>query len=181
MVSASLLLGALLLVVLIQRATELRLARRNEAWARARGAREFGADHYPAFFLLHGAWLLLWPIEALAGGPRLAAGWPLWLALFAAAEALRYWAIGTLGPRWNTRILVLPGAAPIERGPYRWLAHPNYVAVVIELAALPLVFGAWRAALVIGLANLALLLGVRIPAEIRALAWGSELTSRPAA
>jgi methyltransferase len=180
MVSALLLL-ALLVVVMIQRAAELRVARRNEGWARARGAREFGAGHYPAFFLLHGAWLLLWPIEAVRGGPQLAAGWPLWLTLFAAAEALRYWAITTLGPRWHTRILVLPGAAPIDRGPYRWLNHPNYVAVVIELAALPLVFGAWRTALVIGLANLALLLLVRIPVEMQALAWGSAVTSRRAA
>ncbi len=172
MVSAQVLLAALLAVVLVQRATELRLARRNEAWARARAAREFGARHYPAFFVLHGAWLLGWPLEAmLGGGPTLGPGWWLWLLLFAAAEALRYWAIGALGPRWNTRILVVPGLAPVDRGPYRFLDHPNYVAVVVELAALPLVFGAWRTALVIGLANLVLLGAVRIPAETRALAW----------
>ena len=171
MVSAQVLLAALLAVVLVQRAVELRLARRNEAQARSSGAREFGAAHYPAFFLLHGAWLLAWPLEAIAGGPRLGPLWWLWLALFAGAEALRYWAIGSLGARWNTRILVIPGLAPIERGPYRWLRHPNYVAVVIELAALPLVFAAWRTALTIGVLNLALLLVVRIPAEVRALAW----------
>jgi methyltransferase len=173
MVSATVVLWALIGVVAVQRVSELRLARRNEAWARAQGAREYGAGHYPAFFLLHGAWLLLWPLEAWRGGPTLAGGWWLWLLLFAAAEALRYWAIGTLGSRWNTRILVIPGLPPISRGPYRWLRHPNYVAVVIELAALPLVFGAWRTALVVGAANLALLLGVRIPAEMRALAAAS--------
>ncbi len=173
MVSATVVLWALIGVVAVQRVSELRLARRNEAWARAQGAREHGASHYPAFFLLHGAWLLLWPLEAWRGGPTLAGGWWLWLLLFAAAEALRYWAIGTLGSRWNTRILVIPGLSPISRGPYRWLRHPNYVAVVIELAALPLVFGAWRTALVVGAANLALLLGVRIPAEMRALAAAS--------
>jgi methyltransferase len=173
MVSATVVLWALIGVVAVQRVSELRLARRNEAWARAQGAREYGAGHYPAFFLLHGAWLLLWPLEAWRGGPTLAGGWWLWLLLFAAAEALRYWAIGTLGSRWNTRILVIPGLSPISRGPYRWLRHPNYVAVVIELAALPLVFGAWRTALVVGAANLALLLGVRIPAEMRALAAAS--------
>jgi methyltransferase len=173
MVSATVVLWALIGVVAVQRVSELRLARRNEAWARAQGAREYGASHYPAFFLLHGAWLLLWPLEAWRGGPTLAGVWWLWLLLFAAAEALRYWAIGTLGSRWNTRILVIPGLSPISRGPYRWLRHPNYVAVVIELAALPLVFGAWRTALVVGAANLALLLGVRIPAEMRALAAAS--------
>ncbi len=173
MVSATVVLWALIGVVAVQRVSELRLARRNEAWARAQGAREYGAGHYPAFFLLHGAWLLLWPLEAWRGGPTLAGGWWLWLLLFAAAEALRYWAIGTLGSRWNTRILVIPGLSPISRGPYRWLRHPNYVAVVIELAALPLVFGAWRTALVVGAANLALLLGVRIPAEMCALAAAS--------
>lgn len=169
MVNATGLLFGLLAVVAAQRVSELRLARRNEAWARERGAREYGAGHYPAFFLLHGAWLLLWPIEAWRGGPALAPGFGLWLALFVIAEALRYWAIFTLGPRWNTRILVIPGLSPIARGPYRWLRHPNYVAVVLELAALPLVFGAWRTALAIGVANLVILLGVRIPAEMRAL------------
>lgn len=169
MVSATGLLWALIAVVAVQRVSELRLAKRNEAWARQQGAQEQGAGHYPAFFLLHGAWLLLWPLEAWRGGPTLSAYWWLWLLLFAAAEGLRYWAITTLGPRWNTRILVIPGLAPICRGPYRWLRHPNYVAVVIELAALPLVFGAWRTALGIGLANLVILLGVRIPAEMRAL------------
>lgn len=169
MVSATGLLYALIAVVAVQRVSELRLAKRNEAWARQQGAHEYGAGHYPAFFLLHGAWLLLWPIEAWRAGPTLSAYWWLWLLLFVAAEGLRYWAIATLGSRWNTRILVIPGLAPISGGPYRWLHHPNYVAVVIELAALPLVFGAWRTALVVGLANLVILLGVRIPAETRAL------------
>lgn len=168
MVSALLL--ALVVAVAAQRLLELRLARRNAAWARARGAREYGADHYPLFFLLHGAWLLAWPLEAWARGPQLASAAPLWLALFALAQALRYWAIASLGRRWNTRIFVLPGEPPIRRGPYRLLAHPNYVAVVIELAALPLAFGATWTAAIIGALDLALLLGVRIPAETRALA-----------
>ncbi len=171
-------LGGLLVVVAGQRLSELRLARRNTAWARERGAQEFGAGHYPLFFVLHTVWLVMWVLEALHRGPHLAAGWRLWLALFFAAEALRYWAIITLGPRWNTRILVVPGVAPVARGPYRWLRHPNYVAVVSELAALPLIFGAWHTALVIGAANLVLLLGLRIPAEMRALQWGGSLAPR---
>ncbi len=178
MVSAQALYGGLLSVVLVQRVAELRLARRNEARARALGAQEFGARHYPLFFVIHGTWLLMWFLEAFRRGPHLACGWQLWLGVFIAAEALRYGSIATLGPAWNTRILVVPGAAPVARGPYRWLRHPNYVAVVLELAALPLVFGAWHTALVIGLANLVLLLGVRIPTEMRALQWAGSVAPR---
>jgi methyltransferase len=178
MVSAQMLFGVLLGVVLVQRAAELRLARRNEVRAREQGAQEFGARHYPLFFVVHGTWLLMWSLETLRRGPHLACGWELWLGLWIAAEGLRYWSIASLGPAWNTRILVVPGVAPVARGPYRWLRHPNYVAVVLELAALPLVFGAWHTALVIGLANLVLLLGVRIPTEMRALQWAGSVAPR---
>ena len=85
------------------------------------------------------------------------------------AEALRYWAIGSLGRRWNTRILVLPGKPLVAEGPYRFVPHPNYLAVIIELAALPLLFDAWWTAAIVGVLNLVVLLGVRIPAETRAL------------
>ena len=157
-------------IVVVQRLAELLLARRNGAWARARGAREHGAGHYPALVVLHAGWLAGWVIEASGKGPVLSDAWPVWAALFAAAEALRYWAIATLGRRWNTRIFVVPGEAPIRGGPYRFLSHPNYVAVAIELAAVPLLFDAWITAAVASAANAALLLGVRIPAEERALA-----------
>ena len=153
----------------MQRGAELRLARRNEARARARGAVEPGAAHYPLFFALHGLWLVAWPLEAWSEGPRLAPAWAWWLAVLVAAELLRYWAIVTLDGRWNTEILVVPGEPPIRRGPYRFLAHPNYLAVVLELLAVPLLFGAWWTAAVASALNLALLLGVRIPAENAAL------------
>ncbi len=169
MVSPAGWLAGLLLVVIVQRLTELRLAKRNEAWAREQGAQEHGAGHYPLFFVLHTGWLLAWPLEAWVAGPRFGWGWPVWLGAFVLAEALRYWAIASLGQRWNTRILVLPKSSRLRRGPYRVMGHPNYVAVVIELAALPLAFGAYWTAAVVGGLNLALLLGVRIPAEVRAL------------
>jgi methyltransferase len=172
----SVLLGALLCGIVVQRLIELRLAKRNEAWARARGAVERGARHYPAFFFLHTAWLLAWPAEAWLRGPRFGPGWWALLGAFAAAQLLRYWAIRSLGPRWNTRILVLPGRTPIEEGPYRLLRHPNYLAVCIELAVVPLAFGAWWTAAVASVLNAGLLLGVRIPAEARALAWADEAT-----
>lgn len=173
MVSAGGLLVASVALVALQRLGELRLARRNTIRARARGGLEFGASHYPAIVALHTAWLICWPFEAWLRGPRLADLAPVWLALFLGAQLLRYAAIASLGARWNTRIVVIPGAPPVRRGPYRVLNHPNYVAVVVELAALPLVFAAHVTAAIVGALNLALLLRVRIPAETRALAWAA--------
>lgn len=169
----------------VQRFFELRLAKRNEVALRRRGAQEFGARHYPAFFVLHGLWLLAWPLEAFFRAVpesyiELPSLWPLWLGLFAAAQGLRYWAIMSLGERWNTRVLVLPGEAPIVRGPYRFLAHPNYVAVIVELAAVPLLFGAYGTAIVASLLNAALLLGVRIPCEVAALRSAASAAPAPA-
>jgi len=109
-------------------------------------------------------------LKALYG----AALWPLWLGLFLAAQGLRYWCIATLGFRWNTRILVLPGVPPIRRGPYRLLRHPNYLAVTVEIVCGPLIFGAWATALVAGVADAWLLLAVRIPAEEEALSGSAE-------
>lgn len=165
----------LLVVLVVQRALELRLAKRNEAWARAQGAREFGAKHYPAFFLLHGGWMLGWLFEGSRSN-ALPPQWWVWALVFAGAQGLRYWAIGTLGKRWNTRVLVLPGLSPIAQGPYRFVPHPNYIAVALELAAVPLAVGASWTAAVASVLNAALLLGVRIPCEMRALRWATEAT-----
>jgi methyltransferase len=173
-------LGGMLAFIIVQRLLELRLARRNEAWARAQGAHELGAGHYPAFFVLHGAWLLGWPLEAWFRGLRLAPGWWVLLAAFAAVQVLRYWSMRALGRRWNTRILVLPGHPPIADGPYRYLRHPNYVAVFIELAVVPAMFGAWWTAGIASVLNAALLLGIRIPAETQALSWAATTTPAPA-
>lgn len=169
----------LLAVLVVQRGLELRVAKRNEAWARSHGALEFGARHYPLFFVLHGGWSIAWLAEGL-GGDRIPPTWWLWVTVFAAAQVLRYWAIATLGKRWNTRVFVLPGRAPIARGPYRFVSHPNYVAVALELAAVPLAVGATWTAAIATLLNAALLLGVRIPCEERALRWASEAAVDPA-
>jgi methyltransferase len=169
MVIAQWSIAILFVTIVIQRLVELRVAKHNEAWARAQGAREYGADHYPLFFVLHTAWLIAWPLEAWMRGPGLDWGWPVWLVVFAIAQVLRFSAITALGRRWNTRILVIPGQPLVHGGPYRFIDHPNYVAVVLELAAVPLVFGAWYTALVIGVLNLLLLIGLRIPIESRAL------------
>lgn len=161
----------LVVAVGIERLVELLVSRRNAGWAFSQGGEEFGRGHYPVMVVLHGALLAGCLIEVWAAHrvfiPRL--GWPM-LAVVAAAQALRWWCIGTLGPRWNTRVIVIPGSPLVRRGPYRWLHHPNYVAVVVEGLALPLVHSAWLTALGFGVAN-ALLLVVRIRVENTALGY----------
>jgi methyltransferase len=159
-------------LVAAQRLFELVLARRNERRARARGAVERGQGHYPLVVALHILWLVSTLVEGLLRGPVYPAFWPVPLALFLLVQPLRYWAIFSLGESWNTKILVAPGAKPVRRGPYRYLNHPNYVVVVVEILAFPSIFGAWITALVFTALNAALL-SVRIRAENRAL---SELT-----
>lgn len=162
-------LGSVFVALALQRGLELRHAKRNEVWARERGAVEHGADHYLLFFVLHIGWQIGWVAEAWWRGPALDPAWPAWTAVLVTAQCLRYWAIHALGPRWNTRILVIPEAKPVTRGPYRFLRHPNYVAVVLELVAIPMLFGAMLTAAIATALNLILLLGIRIPAENRAL------------
>lgn len=154
--------------VVLQRILELRLAQANLRWALSQGAREYGREHYPLFFLLHIGWMLGWLLEGLAR-QQLSPIWWLWLALFVLAQGLRYWAIQSLGRYWNTRIIIVPGAKRIVSGPYRYLRHPNYLAVALELLSLPLIFNAWITALAATLLNALLLLTIRIPAEEKAL------------
>jgi len=138
------------------------------------GGLEFASGHYPLFILLHSGWLVGWVVEAANTVSSIPSFWPVWFLLFVAAQGLRYWCILTLGRRWNTRILVLPGHPPIRRGPYRYLNHPNYLAVAVELACVPLIFGAWYTSLIASLLNAWLLFAVRIPAEERALRYATK-------
>lgn len=156
-------------LVAAQRLLELVLARRNERRARARGAVERGRGHYPFIVALHTLWLVSTLVEGILRGPELPVLWPVPLALFLLVQPLRYWALFSLGENWNTKILVVPGARPVRRGPYRYLNHPNYVVVVVEILAFPLIFGAWVTALVFTVLNAAVLY-VRIHEENRALA-----------
>jgi methyltransferase len=161
---------ALLAATGVERLVELVLSTRHARAAFARGGVEYGRGHYPAMVALHVGLLLACAIEVLlAGRPFLPwLGWPM-LFLVLLSQALRYWCIATLGRQWNTRIIVVPGAGLVTGGPYRFLPHPNYVAVVVEGFALPLVHTAWMTALGFTVLNAVLLLGVRIPAEDRAL------------
>jgi methyltransferase len=156
-------------LVTLQRLVELVLSRRNERQLRARGAVERGRGHYPLIVALHALWLLSILVEGILRGPQPPALWPVPLALFLLVQPLRYWAILSLGGYWNTRILVVPGTKLVRRGPYRYLKHPNYVVVAVEILAFPLIFGAWITALVFSMLNAALLY-VRIREENRALA-----------
>ena len=155
-------------LVATQRLLELLLSRRNERRVRARGAVERGRGHYPLIVALHALWIASTLVEGILRGPEVPALWPVPLALFLLAQALRYWAVFSLGESWNTRILVVPDAKLVRRGPYKYLDHPNYVVVVMEILAFPLIFGAWVTALVFTGLNAALLY-VRIREENRAL------------
>ncbi len=161
----------LVLAVGVERLAELVVSKRNARWAFAQGGREFGRHHYPVMVGLHSGLLIGCVAEvATLHRPFIAAlGWPM-LAVVVLSQALRWWCITTLGRRWNTRVIVLPHAPLVRRGPYRRLHHPNYVAVVAEGVALPLVHTAWLTAVGFTLAN-AMLLTVRIRAENAALGY----------
>lgn len=149
--------------VVAQRLAELALARRNTARLMARGAREVGAEHYPAMVALHTAWVL-----ALIGFGWTQSIHPLWLAVYVALQAFRIWILGTLGARWTTRIIVIDEPL-VRRGPFRLVRHPNYALVVAEIAVAPLVLGLVWVAVVFSVLNAAML-HTRIRAENRALA-----------
>lgn len=154
----------------LERLAELAVSTRNARWALGRGGVEHGRGHFGPMVVLHTALLLGCAAEVLVADrpfvPWL--GWPM-LALALGSQGLRWWCVRTLGRRWNTRVIVVPGLPLVTGGPYRWLRHPNYLAVVVEGVALPLVHSAWVTALVFTAANAWLLLGARIPTEERAL------------
>ncbi len=154
---------AILAFVTLQRLAELPIARRNTARLIAAGGHEVAPGHYPLIVAVHVAWLAsLW---------WLAPGRPVslpFLALFGVIQLGRVWVLRSLGPRWTTRIIVVPGERLVARGPYRFVDHPNYLVVIAEIAVLPLVFGLWQLALAFSLLNAAAL-AIRIHAENRAL------------
>jgi len=152
-------------LVTLLRLAELAHARRNTARLMARGAIEHGRGHYPVIVTLHAGWLTA---LAVLVPPDTPPQWP-WLAVFAALQIARVWIIASLGSYWTTRIITLPDAPLVRRGPYRFLRHPNYLVVVGEIAVLPLAFGAWRIALAFSVLN-ALILAWRIRVEQAALA-----------
>lgn len=153
----------ILALVTLQRLGELWLSNRNTRRLLTQGAREYGRDHYPLIVLVHALWLIsLWwfaPSRPIDG---------FWLAVFVLVELARIWVLASLGRRWTTRIIVLPGAQLVRRGPYRFVDHPNYMVVIAEIAVLPLVFGLWFVALIYSLLNATVLM-IRVREENRAL------------
>lgn len=160
----------LVVAVGLERLAEVVVSQRNAAWAFERGGVETGRGHYPVMVVLHVALLAGCVLEVLLLDrpfvPLL--GWAM-LAVVVASQVVRWWCIAALGRQWNTRVIVVPGLPLVRSGPYRFLRHPNYVVVVVECAALPLVHGAWLTALVFTVADAALL-ATRIRTEEQALA-----------
>ena len=161
---------AFVLLVGVERLAELVVSTRNARWSVSRGGIEVGRGHYPPMVLLHTGLLVGALVEVWVVRPQLvpALGWVM-LALVVLSQGLRWWCIATLGRQWNTRVIVVPGLPLVARGPYRFVPHPNYVAVVVEGIALPLVHSAWVTAVVFTVLN-AVLLTVRIRVENTALA-----------
>jgi methyltransferase len=160
----------ILALVTLQRLGELVLARRNTERLKARGAIEFDAEHYPLIVLVHAAWLAtLW----ILGRDQDVNPWLL--AVFVVLQGIRLWVLATLGSRWTTRIIILPGEPLIVSGPYRYFSHPNYAVVVGEIAVLPLALHLPLVAAVFTLLN-AVVLVIRLRAEVRALTTGAALS-----
>jgi len=159
----------LFLFIVFQRIVELRIAKKNEQLLKAKGAIEYGQTHYKYIVILHVLFLVSFFIESIVKGVQLATWWWVALFIFVVAQAMRVWTLRSLGMYWNTKIIVLPKANVIRKGPYRFLRHPNYVIVAIELLSLPLMFQAYVTATVFSIANLCILMLVRIPAEENAL------------
>jgi len=162
----------------LQRLWELQIASSNVAHLKRRGAVEFGAKHYPVMVALHTFWL----ISILAEWYKGESSCPPWLVslgwvMLIAGQALRWWTIRTLGRRWTTRVLILPGAPLVKEGPFRFLSHPNYLGVCLEIFGLPLIGGCWKTSLLFGCLNL-LLLRYRIGVENAALKSGPGMAER---
>lgn len=153
----------------LQRAAELVVSARHSRALLARGGREYGQSHFPWIVVLHTLFPLALVAEVMLLHVRPGRLAPAWFAAWFAAQLLRGASMHALGGRWSTRVIVIPGEPPVTHGIYRWMRHPNYLAVVVELFAAPLMLGAWRTAVVFSLAN-ALALTVRIRCEDRALA-----------
>jgi methyltransferase len=168
-------------LIVAQRLLELRHAKRNLAWALENGGKEYAPEHYSYMVLLHSSWIVALLLEGWLRGSSLAPLWWLWLGLFGLAQFGRYHVISSLGKLWNTRIVIVPNAKLVRTGLYKYLKHPNYLIVALELFVAPLVFGAWLTAIVYTILNAILLLGFRIPAEEKALSTLTESISPPRA
>lgn len=155
-------------IVILQRIVELLVAKHNEKWMKSQGAFEAGASHYPFMVAMHSSFFIVLIIEVVVFNRPLSSVWPFFLSIFLLAQFLRIWCLTSLGKYWNTKIIVLPNAHVIRKGPYKWIRHPNYVIVATELLVLPLLFSAYFTATLFTILNI-WMMSVRIPAEEQAL------------
>jgi methyltransferase len=163
--------------IVLQRAAELVVAKRNEKKLKSEGAVEFGASHYPYIVGLHAAFFISLFAEVWINGGGLHPLWQIIFILFILVQGIRIWALLSLGKYWNTKILLVPNAKVIAKGPYRFLRHPNYAVVIAELLLVPLLFQAYVTAVLFSLLNI-WMLSVRIPAEEKALKEFTDYESR---
>lgn len=164
-------------VMIGQRIAELVISARHLPRVRAMGGVEHGAGHFPFIVAGHTVFFLSFLVEVIHHGAHPGPLWPLWLGVWIIAQVLRYSAMHALGDRWNVRIWVVPGMAPVRLGPYRWLRHPNYLAVLMEFIAAPMMVGAWRTAILATVLN-APVLALRIRRENEALQRAAVDSSR---
>jgi methyltransferase len=155
-------------LLVIQRAFELVIARRNEKWMKSKGAIEVGGKHYPIMVLMHGAFLILLLIEVLVLKKEISPLWPIVLTCFLFTQIIRVWSLASLGKYWNTKIIILPNTNIVKKGPYKYLRHPNYTIVVLEILLIPLLFQAYWTAAIFSILNI-FMLSIRIPLEEKAL------------
>lgn len=154
--------------IVLQRMVELRIAKSNEKWMKQQGAVEFGVKHYRFMVMMHLLFFVSLFFEKVLINKGLSPIWPLFLSVFLFAQLLRIWAISSLGKYWNTKIIVLANSAIIRKGPYRFIKHPNYFVVAIELVIVPLLFNLYFTACLFTLLNVIMLI-IRIPEEEKAL------------
>ncbi|GLC89512.1 isoprenylcysteine carboxyl methyltransferase family protein [Lysinibacillus piscis] len=159
---------ALFIIVILQRLTEMWVAKRHEKWMLTHGAYEVGASHYPYMIAIHIGFLLMLFVEVKTNHVGLSSFFSILLLLFIFVQMVRIWCIRSLGVFWNTKIIILPGAEVKRTGPYKWLRHPNYAVVCLEFLLLPMMFQAYFTAFCFTLLNLTIL-SVRIPMEEQAL------------
>ena len=155
-------------LIIVQRLVEVLIAKRNEKRMLAQGAYEIGASHYPYMLAMHISFFVCLIVEVVIWGQGYSPLFPLLLAIFLVVQCLRVWCLTALGPFWNTKIIILPGANVVKKGPYVWMRHPNYAIVCTEILLLPLMFQAYFTAVIFTLLNIAML-RVRIPVEENAL------------
>ena len=165
-----------IIILALQRISELLIARRNEKKVLGEGAVEYDPLGYKVIVAMHVAFFLSFIAEYYILRRSLNTLWPLLLLVLLTAEALRYWAISSLGKYWNTKIVVIPGTSLVSKGPYKYIRHPNYLAVVIEIAIIPLIFSCYITSALFTLFNL-IVLRRRIRIEESALIKESQKRS----